>query len=79
MTTGFGEIAGRSYSGAGFAFDAEIGGSLTSNATLCAEVSGALAFDASADNSATLASGGSPAADLSTAGIGRPTADASPP
>jgi hypothetical protein len=69
-TTGFNEGSDRSYSGAGFAFDAEIGGSLTSNVTLCAEVSGALALDASADDSATVVSGGSPATDLSTAGIG---------
>ena len=69
-TEGFGEIADRRYSGAGLAFDAEIGGALSPHVTLCAEVTGALAFDASADDSATLASGGSPAADLSTAGIG---------
>ena len=69
-TIGFGETGYRNYSGAGFAFNAEMGGSLTSNVSLCAELSGALALDASADDSTTLASGGSPTADLSTAGIG---------
>jgi hypothetical protein len=69
-TIGFGEVPDRSYSGAAFAFDAEIGGPVTSNVTLCLQLSGALALDASADNSGTLSSGGSATADLSTAGIG---------
>lgn len=69
-TEAFNELADRNYSGAGFAFDAEIGGWVTSNVSLCVELSGALAFDASAADAATLTSGGSAAADLSTAGIG---------
>jgi hypothetical protein len=69
-TEAFNELRDRNHSGAGFAFDAEIGGWLTSNVTLCAQVSGAVAFDASADDAATVYSGGLAAADLSTAGIG---------
>lgn len=69
-TIGFGETADRNYSGGGFAFNAEIAGSLTSNVTLGAELSGALSLDASADDARTVYSGGSPTAALSTAGIG---------
>jgi hypothetical protein len=69
-TIGYNEIADRHYSGAGFAFDVEIGGALTPNVTLCAQLSGAVAFDASAGDAATVAGGGSPGTDLSTAGIG---------
>jgi len=60
-TIGFGETADRIYSGAGFAFDAELGGNVASNVALCAEVSGALAPGLSA---------GGATSDLSTAGIG---------
>ena len=67
---GFGEIPDRSYSGGGFAFDVEIGGALSPNVTLGAEVFGALALDASTNGSANAAFGESPTADLSTAGVG---------
>jgi len=67
---GFGEMAARSYSGGGFAFDVEIGGALSPNVTLGAEVFGALALDASTDGSANVATGESPTSDLSTAGVG---------
>jgi len=69
-TEAFNELADRNHSGGGFAFDAEIGGWVSSNVTLCAEVSGAVAFDASADDARTVYSGGFAAADLSTVGIG---------
>ena len=69
-TIGFGELSDRTYSGAGFAFGAEIGGPLTPKVTLCLQLSGALARDASASNTGTLVSGGSATADVSTAGIG---------
>src|SRR5262249_12657171 len=69
-TIGFNEIADRGYSGGGFAFAAEVGGSLSPHVTLGAELSGALAGSASASNAATVTGGGSPSADLSTAGIG---------
>jgi hypothetical protein len=67
---GFGESPARNYSGGGFAFDVEIGGALSPNVTLGAEVFGALALDASTDGSANLATGESPTSDLSTAGVG---------
>jgi hypothetical protein len=69
-TIGFNELADRGYASGCLAFAAEIGGSVSPHVTVCAELSGALAFDASATDAATLQSGGSPSADLSTAGLG---------
>ena len=69
-TEAFNEVSDQNHSGGGFAFDAEIGGWVSSNVTLCAELSGAVAFNASADDARTVYTGGLAAADLSTAGIG---------
>ena len=69
-TEAFNELADRNHSGGGIAFDAEVGGWVSSNVTLCAELSGAIAFDAAADDARTVSSGGLAGADLSTAGIG---------
>jgi hypothetical protein len=68
-TIGFGEAGHENFVGGGFGFDAEIGGPVSPNVTVGAELSGALALDASAGDT-TFVSGGASSADVSTAGIG---------
>ncbi len=68
-TLGQQDLPAEQYAGAGFAFDAEIGGSLTSTVTACFEVSGMLAPNAKADNSGTTLTG-APTVDLEKASLG---------
>jgi hypothetical protein len=63
------DLASERYSGAGVAFDAEVGRSPTSPFTIRAALSGALVPHAGADDSGTLETG-TAVADLATAGVG---------
>lgn len=56
-TLGKGELPAQQYAGAGVAFDAEIGGSVTPTETICAQLSGVVVPSASAGDSGTLLSG----------------------